>query len=413
MIKCKKVLVIDLLYLMCWGIILFPPIVSHFSSLLANCVACFGFGLFLLLFITHNSSVIKWKEVWPLFLFVIWCMSITLIKSPNKIFSLIMNNVVPIIEIFFLTQWSIHSKKNRSLRALNTVCKFYIIINFLSMLIWPHGIFRSSVGSSVDRAQWVFGSKNNVALYMIIFLVIVAWYNYSYENNYKNFLIYVAMAFFSVVMCGENGIGFLAGSSTGIVAILVTLLLLYYRYFTNNTRLFSISNRALLIMSGIVYFIILAGGVLPVVQTFIVNVLHKTLTYSGRTSIWKTTIMHILESIWTGHGEVDFYSSVYIESKLTYTTYTYNAILKIILNYGVIGLGLLVLVIFTMRNLNMPQCKLLFSGFIGLLVVGLMNELDIKWIMLFPMIICCLTNLDNVNKQAPRRKKKISIKFSL
>lgn len=412
MIKCKKILAIDLLYFMCWGIILLPPIVSHFSSLLANCAVCFGFFLFLVLLIIHNNSITNWGKVWPLFLFVIWCMCITLIKSPNKLFSLILNSVIPIIEVFFLAQWSINSKKNRSFRALNTVCKFYIVCNFFSMLIWPHGIFRSSVGSSVDRVQWIFGSKNNVALYMIVFCVIVAWYNYYYENSNKNFLIYAAMSLFSVVMCGENGIGFFAGSSTGIVAIAGTLLLIYYRYLTNEKKVFSISNRMLLIMLGIIYFIILAGGILPVIQAIIVSVLHKTLTYSGRTSIWKTTIVHILESMWIGHGEIDFYSSVYIENKLTYTTYTYNAALKIILNYGVIGLALLVLVIFTIRNHNMPQCKLLFSGFIGLSVIGLMNELDIKWIMFFPMIICCLANLDNENRQVICRKKKRLIRFS-
>lgn len=411
MIKCKKVSAIDLFYLILWGIIFFPPIVSHFSSFLANIAICFGFVLFLLLFITYDGRITYWKEVWSLFLFIIWCIGITLIKSPNKLFSLMLNSVLPIIEFFFLAQCSINSKQNRSFKALYNVCKFYIIINFLSMLLWPQGIFRSSVGSSVNRAQWIFGSKNNVALYMIIFIVIVAWYIFCYEKNQKKVVIYAMMAVFSVVMCGENGIGLLAGSATGIVAILVTLFLIYYGYFTNNTELFSISNRTFLIISAIIYLVILSGGMFPFFEDLIVNIFHKTLTYSGRTSIWKTTMLHILDSMWTGHGEVDFYSIVYIEHQLTYTTYTYNVALKIILNYGIIGLCLLMTTIFIIPSQNKTQCKLLFSGLIGLLVVGLMNELDIKWILFFPVLICYAGNIRLENSQTDGKKKKVRIKF--
>lgn len=408
MAKYKKKIMVSSNYmicLLCWGIIFLPPVFLNFSSLLVHMINGLGFTLFFLLFVLNMKSVTIGRNIWLMLWFVVWCVGITLLKTPGKVVSLVYNSVLPILEIFFLFQYSIKSKKRSGLRALSNICKFYIIINFLSMLFFPHGMVQSSVGSSVVRAQWFYSSKNNVALYMIVFITVVIWYDYSYKKNKKKNWVYVLMAVFSVVMCGEKGVGFLEGSSTGMLAVFVTLFLIYYYRFVIRLDLTGVSKKFLMIGTGAAYFIVLSGGIIPVVQNFIVNILHKTVTYSGRSYIWQTTMSHILKSIWIGHGETDFYSSVYIENQLTYTTYTYNAVLKIVLNYGLIGLGLLLVFLAAMRNLNMYQDKLLFSGFLGLMVIGLMNELDIKWIVFFPILICCLANAEVKNSAAGAKKK--------
>lgn len=400
MVQHKKIITVSsdyMIYLLCWGIIFWPPVFLNFSSLLVQMINIIGFSLFFLMFVSNMKSVTIGRNIWLLLYFVLWCIGITLIKTPRKTFSLVYTSVMPIFEVFFLLQFSAKSSRQTGFRALYNVCKFYVIINFISMLIFPHGIVQSTIGSSVVRAQWFFGSKNNIALYMISFITIINWYDCFHKKNNKRSWLYVLMSLFSVVMCGEKKVEFLGGSSTGILAILVTLGLIYYYQVMMKMDLGGVSRRFLLLAAAAVYFVILSGGVNPFFQNIIVNILHKTVTYSGRVNIWQTTISHIWDSVWIGHGERDFYSYVYIEKQLTYTTYTYNAALKIILNYGVIGLGLLLAFVASVRKLNIQQDKMLFSGFLGLLVIGLMNELDIKWIVFFPVLICCLANADAKN----------------
>jgi O-antigen ligase len=143
----------------------------------------------------------------------------------------------------------------------------------------------------------------------------------------------------------------------------------------------------IMLFTAFVYFVVLIGATIPFIQKIIVNVFHKTVTYSGRMTIWQNTISHVLDNFWTGHGEVDFYSRVYIEHILSNTSYTYNAVLKILLNYGAIGLALLLLFIITIHGLNETKNRILFSGLVGLFFVGLMNELNIVWIIFFPVFI--------------------------
>ena len=412
--KTIHISVESIYYWICWGIILLPPSISHLSSLLDKVITCLGFFLILLLVLIKNIQIVKSKALLFLVLFVFWCIGVTFIQSPGKLASLLFTDVLPIIGIYLLLQHSTQAKENRSFMALYGVCRFYIAIEFLSMLVFPGGIFTSASGASVARAQWIFGSKNNVALYMIIFVAIIAWYTYCSGKGQKKFVFYALMAFFSIAMRGEDGVQLLAGSSTGIVAILATLCMIGYFYFTRKTGLHAVGNRTFLIAIGLVYFAILAGGTLPFLQKIVVDIFHKTPTYSGRLSIWQTTISNIMDSVWVGHGEVDFYSTVYIDQQLTYTSYTYNAILKVILNYGVIGLALLLIFLFSIRNLNAFQCKLLFSGFVGLLFVGMMNELEIKWMVFFPLLISCVGDLETENvKETVREKEDIRLKLRI
>ena len=57
------------------------------------------------------------------------------------------------------------------------------------------------------------------------------------------------------------------------------------------------------------------------------------------------------------------------------------------MNYGIIGLGLFIWMILKITRGNETGDRLLFSGFIGLLIIGLMNEIEMQWLMLFPIML--------------------------
>ena len=81
---------------------------------------------------------------------------------------------------------------------------------------------------------------------------------------------------------------------------------------------------------------------------------------------------------------------------------------------GAALLALLLIFLFSIRNLNAFQCKLLFSGFVGLLFVGMMNELEIKWMVFFPLLISCVGDLETENvKETVMEKEDIRLKLRI
>lgn len=310
---------------------------------------------------------------------LLWNGFCVFIHGPRKIIDYSID-AYQIVEMTGVIYYSYFKKGENCYRPLYYVSLVYIYANALSMILFPNGIFISNAGSITERSQWLFGSKNNMPIYMTLFSFTIMMNGN--RTTFKKVLntITIIVACCSTISAGEMGLAFMEGSSTGIVTSGISLVAIYYLIIPEKKkkRKFApLTVKRVLVIMGILNIILLGGVSIPIINSFIINVLGKNLTYTNRIYIWANVMNYIRKSPIIGHG---------IESVIFYrngATSTYNIFLGLLKAYGIPS----VLILLTML-LNIPDSKkqnyqLLLMGLFAVFINGLMSQVDIKFVLYF------------------------------
>ena len=319
--------------------------------------------------------------------FLVLCLSWFILdeafKTPKDLFNLVRVSIVPALEGYFFFAWIPLNGTHERAKPVVLLCKLMLIGNFLSVLFFPHGVFVSSRNSSKDRVQWLFGSKNNISIYLIFCLaiVIISLYvlNEKKGRALAKFIFYSFISFFPAVMCGEFGIGLMSGSSSGIVGVGLLIGMGFYLVFVPNKKnrvLANLIRPKVLLAVTLLFYVFILFSSLPLINYFVTQILGKELTFSNRVGGWQSAIYQIRKSLLFGYGERDIWL---VLSNGKITTYVYNSLLKVTLNYGIVGLALFILLIMN-TSANRKRVLIVDSvialGVCGVLVVGMMNEVN-------------------------------------
>ncbi len=393
----------DILYFIVWFAFFLPLLIGRISPLVNKAFTVLGLLGFLCMIIIQGRIITLDSRLWIFLSVLVWCLVITVIKSGSQTIKFIKDAVIPCFEGFLVFFWAMRSSSKKGIKSLYVLCIIFVTLDVFSLLLFPHGVINSALGSSVERAQWIFGSKNNASLYMITFVVLIAYYEKVTFDKWKWFPLAAFFACLSISMRGTDGFLFMGGSMTGLLALMIVVMLIECSVHVKK-RWHKRLQLILLVLTVSVYFFLLLGGTSPVLQELVVNVLHKNMTYSGRTRIWQDTMQHIIASPFIGNGEKDFFSRVVLKGVATQTTYTYNAALKILLNYGIVGLSLIVALLLSVCRERSKGSMILFSGCIGILMIGLMNEVAFKFLFLFPLFMLASTEKRNFRQKAFHKK---------
>lgn len=96
---------------------------------------------------------------------------------------------------------------------------------------------------------------------------------------------------------------FICYCSTAIMAMLVVVCVFAYGTIFKKEKNVSISAFFVLVLLADIFLVfIYAGGMLPMLDSFIENVLHRSITFTGRTYIWARDVEMIKESPLFGYG---------------------------------------------------------------------------------------------------------------
>ena len=377
-----------------WACYFTPLCFLNISQLLFNACDLVHAGIFLL-------TVLKLRGVrlnrfhTLLMVFLVWGALCMLLTTPGGILGYISGTLFPVLESMVIIYAATKEKGIEGLRPLYGVSCMYLVLNFTSMLLFRNGMFFSSIGSSVARAQWVFGSKNNVPSYTIIFICIVMIFSLAKKRNYFAWML-VFLGAFAIVFSGETRVEFMGGSSTGIVAAFICIMCYALVIFTK--KISSVLNmKTALIGTGAINLLLLTGSSVPFIKNIVTNVFNKTMTFSGRSKIWATNISHIAESPLIGFGAERFQASVYIDGAWTTTGYRYNLILDLILSYGIVSVVILAFVFLSIPKSSDKEPQMMIIGLIGMFILGTMNQVELSFVMLFPTIMA-MTHGTQVNR---------------
>lgn len=225
----------------------------------------------------------------------------------------------------------------------------YIIINFI------HILFNYSSIKNNLNANYILGKKNMLVLYIFPYLYILLFYNIL--NSKKLNLVSISMIAICIISI------YFSESSTSIVACCI--LVLYYLF--SNFRIFKkiinlIKAKTILIIMLLFFLLIVVFQIQNNFSYFIVNVLGKDLTFTGRTFIWNRAIELIIENP-IGYGWNETIKDV--PSILSYIEYSeighaHNFILNLAFKSGVFAafLYLIYLILISNKIDNMNNCKI-------------------------------------------------------
>lgn len=340
-------------------------------------------------YIRKSDGILRISKYWIyVILMLIWNVFTVALGTPGQTVTYVLSTYT-IIEMLIVIAYSINTDGFNGLKPLYVVSVFYIWISFAVMVLFPHGLYMSSQGSSIVRAQWLFGSKNNTPIFMIIFSMVImaiTLHEANTRTRIKNTIMNVSvlLACFESTSASETKVIFMKGSSTGIIVSMAMIALLLYVnvpkwLVKNKLEIFNIKN--VMIAIAATNIVVLGGANISFIKNFIENYMHKNMTFSGRVYVWDNCIPYIMKSPIVGHGYV---------SKVFWTngaTSTYNIFLGILEYYGIPSLILLILAALTLKTSKKMSEQIMLMGILLVAINGLMSQIDAKYLLFFMTIL--------------------------
>lgn len=247
----------------------------------------------LIAFFIYKYRELKNIGVWLLLLIFVWLGISTIINDSSIIaYKQAFQNVIVGI---LLSYYGIKYDRKAFLKSAIFVLGMYIAINAISMIMFPGGLTyeQAFFSNGVHEKSFFFG-KNTAIKVMVPCLLFVSLYENSYENGirWKSKIL-------SLVILGESAFA-QSGTSTIVALILVIGTWVSSDKIPETINILSAWALNILFFFGIIVF-----KMQYLFESFLVGVLNKDLTFSGRTPLWDSGIFYIISKPIIGYGIED------------------------------------------------------------------------------------------------------------
>lgn len=234
-----------------------------------------------------------------------------------------LNTSLYIVSVCMFIELGLKSKCKNMIYSLLLLFEVLVYCNFITLIVYPDGMYISN--GQGYTTNWLLGYDN---LHIVTILpAIVLSLLYSYINGEK---IKFRTKLLLIIGIGSVFIRF---SGTSVVAIFMLIFFILTRKsIFKNTRIFNCFNYYLFHLTLFVAIVLLR--VQDIFSWIIVDILGKSLTFTGRTNIWDTTIEHIKNNYIIGYG-VEKASTRVMKNLNQYATHAHNHILEVLYKGGI------------------------------------------------------------------------------
>ena len=270
-----------------------------------------------------------------------------------------------VLEIFLF--WECVCKTNKK----NTILKMFFYLTLIYTIITDILIFFVP-NLFIKYNNYFIGNKFYVSYFHILLFILYICIPKN-KKMYAIFLYIFSMIMSIVVNCNTAligciliGIFYLLKDKLNLINPIAIILVLL------------VSSSVLFVFRGILNF--------RPIQYFIVEVLNEDLTLTGRLEIYDNDIQIILKKPFLGYGYGNSHDVMYNAIKAPNTQ---NGILECVLNFGVIGTSLLLLIIYNIfKNYNKQQNLMPIIVYIYVFAILGMVEItiNITYIALIAML---------------------------
>lgn len=332
-----------------------------------------------------------------LLVFCLWFVLITIMKEGD--ISTCINYFLTIIAFALFIDYTRFN--DNFIYSLYFLLKVYIYINFVTMIIYPKGIYSTgSIYTGVARQNWFLGFKNIMVVYFLPGAIVSQIYMLRKPNKRLDVIVFNVIIVISTLI---------SGSSTTITALVVWtigfLLRKKYKVFNYKTYLY---------FSIVLFFVIVIFRLQNIFAFFIVGVLNKDLTFTHRTTLWDITINKFLKSPIIGYGwqKQEIRHSMY-NSQTIITAH--NQILEWLYMGGFIGIILYYIMLFKIdKEINKYYSNnyimILSVGFLTLQIISL-TEVYLNPMIFLPIIFMIYSSylVDNEGKEGEKNEQNIFV----
>ena len=281
--------------------------------LLAAVVICglYAYGLFWKK--RRPSAVLLWLGVYLGFIALA-----TLVREDN-LWGL-GNYVLTILTFCMLVELSLRDSPEMTMDMLVYPLTVLILANFILLCFYPWGL---CVGGTYGYNYNLLGIDNLLSPILVPYMFLVALRSTMLHGDLDWF------AYTMIAVCALTIL--MVWSATGLMGLAVALIFLLFFFRRRWQTLFNFDT-SLLVGFGTFYGIVLFR-LQNLFAFFIEDVLHKGLSFTGRTDIWDKAIAMFLKSPFLGYGIAQS-GKVYRIAKHKYY-HAHNAILEVLVEGGI------------------------------------------------------------------------------
>jgi O-antigen ligase len=225
-----------------------------------------------------------------------------------------------------IVDYGIKNNTKTFLNSFEFLLFILAFINLITILLHPDGLYVNSTGY---YSNWFLGYKNTHILFLMPLTLISLSNSYLKFNRlkFRNYIV-ILLSIVSTVLV-EN--------STGLVGLLIIISFITLPKKIKDFKIFNIMNYFMVYISSFIFIVVLR--LQNYFSFFIVDFLHKDLTFTGRTYIWDSVIETIKYKLILGHGLVTFH---YMANVYT----THNSLLDLLYKTGIIGFVSYIIIIY-------------------------------------------------------------------
>lgn len=302
--------------------------------------------------------------------------------------------------------------KKSSRLYFKTILDIYIplsVVNLLVIILFPGGIAKDDYYGNIF---YVIGIRNGLPPVLIPLMI----YGFVYSSM-KGKKFTGATLFFTVVVSVSI---LITWSATGVAGL---FMLLFFAFFIYRKNIAAVFNS--LSLSGM-YLVLYLGIIIFRLQSFfsfiIEDMLHKNITFTGRTDIWDIAIMLIKRSPIFGYGVYEGHGLIFTRGQYYYA---HNAVLEVLLQGGVVSLSFYVAIfaiaaVALYKSRKYPVSQILAFGIFTILAMMLMEAYSNIWIFALPVTACYVSEIaaqsdnakENAEKEISLRSRYISYRLN-
>lgn len=192
-----------------------------------------------------------------------------------------------LIAITYYIDWGLKLKANNILISLYNSLYIIILINFLTIIIYPNGLYAAEYTNN-----W-FLLYDNTHIFWYMPALLLAYINLKIKNKKitLDFIILLTMITYSVYYCF---------SANSVVAYTILLIFLAFKKHTH--KITFLNAKTYFIAFFVLFLLIVIFRAQEIFSWLIVDILHKDLTFTNRTIIWDRIIVLIKENWIIGYG---------------------------------------------------------------------------------------------------------------
>lgn len=292
-----------------------------------NYYRVFMVGVTALTFFYKRIRPNKFTLIWAVF--EVWILSVTIARSGNISFAISQLLTIIAVAIF----WQMNSENvYRVCRVLYYLLGFFIVINFITIIMFPDGMYVTGVTNTASQ-NWFLGFKNKHLVYFLPFIGLNFIFGKIDGFNLKKLSMAVIVVFSALY----------AQSSTTILCIFIMLIIGFIPFIREHYKIFNMYSYFAI---SILMFVLIPLFRLQYLFSYlIVNVLHRSIDLTYRTDLWDRAFSAIQQYLFTGWGEQT--------NEVKHALYNSQSIISAhnqILEYLYIG-GIVLLLLYVIINL--------------------------------------------------------------